>query len=119
MNPRRVHELMAQHFPAVEHARREWSVVPDDDARRGSAIQEMLAAHIGSTEVLVEVHRKMGGLLPLPEAALYIASHVGEGEIRVTDRQFTGFVVVARNGVATGWRAMAGPSFQRPASGVR
>jgi len=35
----------------------------------------------------------------------FVAKHVGQGEIRITDRQFRGFVVVAANGVATGWAA--------------
>lgn len=116
MNPRRVHELMEKHFPPVEHAVRSWSLVPDG-SHKENAIQALLAEHISSPEVLVEVHRKLGGLFSSAEAAPYIAAHVGEGEIRIADRKFTGFVVVARNGVAAGWRAMANPSFQPTASG--
>jgi hypothetical protein len=47
---------------------------------------------------------QLGALLPIGEAASFITSHIGEGQIRVANREFTSFVVVAINGVATGWR---------------
>jgi len=47
----------------------------------------------------VQVNRKLGALLPTVEAAAYLGAHIGEGEIRVADREFTSFVVVAINGV--------------------
>ena len=104
MNPRRIHELMRRRFPPVEHAARQWTLVQREGGSNESAIASLLAEHITSPEVLVEVHRKLGALLPTAEAPAYIGSHVGEGEIRVANRAFTGFVVVALNGVATGWR---------------
>lgn len=104
MNARRVHELMRKHFPPVEHAARAWSIVQTERGPNHGAIAALLAEHIASPEVVVQVHRKLGALLPVVDAPAYIGAHIGEGEIRVSDRQFTGFVVVALNGVATGWR---------------
>lgn len=114
MNTRRVHDLMRQHFPSIEHARREWVVVADS-----SQIEALVTEHVRSAEALVEVHRKLGALLPIGEAARFAAAHIGEGEIRISDREFTGFVVVARNGVATGWRTLDNLPLERTASGVR
>lgn len=111
MNTRRIHELMKQRFPPIEHATREWAVV-DDSGQLGAHI----AAFVRSPEVLVEVHRKLGALLPVQEAAAFAVAHIGEGEIRIADREFSGVVVVAQNGVATGWHIPANPSLQRTAS---
>ena len=104
MNPRRIHELMRTRFPPIQHASREWALVQNERGADHSAIATLLAKHVASPEVLVEVHRKLGAVLPIADAPAYIGTHIGEGEVRVADRQFTGFVVVALNGVATGWR---------------
>ena len=100
MNTRRVHDLMRQNFPPVEHARREWAVVANS-----GQIESLMTEYVRSSEALVEVHRKLGALLPIGEAASFAATHIGEGKIRIANREFSGFVVVAQNGVATGWRA--------------
>ena len=111
VNPRRVHDLMRRHFPPIEHATRTWTVVQDAQGLDGEALSALLTRHVGPGPVLIEVRRKEGVLLPVGEVADYIRQHLGEGEIRVADRDFTGFVVVAQNGVATGWmRADALPA---------
>lgn len=102
---------MKQRFPPIEHATRDWAVVADS-----RQLEALVAAYIRSPEVLVEVHRKLGALLPVREAAAFAVAHIGEGEIRIADREFTGVVVVAQNGVAAGWRMPANPSLQRTAS---
>lgn len=111
MNTRRVHELMRQNFPLIEHARREWAVVSD-----ANSIETLVAEYVRSPEALVEVHRELGALLPTREAASFAAAHIGEGEIRIADREFSGFVVVAQNGVATGWRIPDNLLLQRTAT---
>ena len=111
MNTRRVHDLMRQNFPPIEHALREWAVVAD-----GGQIEALIADYVRSSEALVEVNRKLGALLPIAEAARFAAGHIGEGEIRIADREFSGFVVVAQNGVATGWRMPDNLLLQRTAS---
>ena len=110
MNTRRVHDQMRQRFPPIEHARREWGVVADSHQ-----IEALMTEYVRSSEALVEVHRKLGALLPIGEAARFAAAHIGEGEIRIADREFSGFVVVAQNGVATGWRMPDSLSLQRAA----
>lgn len=104
MNPRRVHQLMLQRFPAFDAVDLEWKNMHDGKAPRLQELTEMLVHYIQAPEVLVEVHRKLGAFLPVAEAITYIGSHIGEGQIRVADRQFTSFVVIALNGVAAGWR---------------
>jgi hypothetical protein len=51
----------------------------------------------------LEVHRKIGDYLTVEASLQFVAKYVGQGEILMADRDFTGFVVVATNGVATGW----------------
>lgn len=112
MNPRRVHELLRKHFPPIEHATREWKLVPDERDAQLTMLSALLSTYISAQEVVIEVHRKLGTFISLAEAPSFIASHIGQGEIRIADRAFTSFVVVAINGVATGWHALANSSSQ-------
>jgi hypothetical protein len=57
----------------------------------------------GVKEVLIEVHRKLGGQLPVGELLLYLQSHVGKSDIRIANREFTVFAEVAVNGVGRNW----------------
>jgi hypothetical protein len=95
---------MREHFPAFDAAKVEWTNVVERDGTNAELLENLLGHHIEAAEVLVEVHRKLGAMVPRREAVTFISSHIGEGEIRVADRGFTSFVVVAQNGVATGWR---------------
>lgn len=104
MNPRRVHQLMLDRFPAFATVDFDWQNMHDGKAPLLEELSELLLRYIDAPEVLVEVHRKLGALLPINEAVAFIGSHIGEGQIRVADRQFTSFLVVALNGVAAGWR---------------
>lgn len=103
MNPRRVHDVMREKFPAFDAAALEWSNMHDGDSFRKKEFDALLRRTIDAREVIVEVHRKLGALLPIEEAADFISSHIGEGQIRVANREFSSFVVVASNGVAAGW----------------
>ena len=103
MNPRRIHDLMREHFPAFDASKAEWTNIVETNGPNAELLERLLTRHIGAPEVLVEVHRKLGAMVPRREAASFITTHIGEGEIRVADRGFTSFVVVAQNGVATGW----------------
>ena len=105
MNARRVHEFMREKFPAFDAAALEWTNVADGDTPRMMEIEKLLSTYVGHTEAVVEVHRRLGALLQSHEAATFIASHIGQGEIRATNREGSGFVVVAANGVACGWHA--------------
>jgi hypothetical protein len=104
MNPRRVHQLMLDRFPAFNAVDFEWENIHDGKAPRLKELSELIVRYVEAPEVLVEVHRKLGALLPIDEAVAFIGNHMGEGQIRVADRQFTSFVVVALSGVAAGWR---------------
>jgi len=104
MNPRRVHDLMREHFPAFDAASVEWTNIVERAGPNIELLAALLAKHITAPEVLVEVHRKLGTRLPREEAAGFISAHIGEGQIRVADRGFTSFLVIAQNGVVTGWK---------------
>lgn len=103
MNPRRVHDLMRQYFPDVDAAARHWAVVADEQGLRSVVFDELLAAHVAGTDLLVEAHRKVGVVLAREEAKEFVAKHLGQGDIRISNRDFTGFVVIAASGVAAGW----------------
>lgn len=99
---------MKNQFPAVDPARLEWVNIANEN---GLLFREKVCAavicpfekqHI--EEVMVEVHRKQGGLIPTTELAQYLVDHLRQGTIRISDRSFTGFGLVAMNGVATSWQ---------------
>lgn len=83
MNPRRVHELMRQHFPPVDAASREWVNVSGPEGLQESELLRLLDAFIPEEFVLIEVHRKLGDYLSSDEARRFAAAHSGEGEIRI------------------------------------
>ena len=95
---------MLVQFPTFDAVDFEWENMHDGKAPRLKELSDLLVRYIEAPEVLVEVHRKLGALLPIDQAVAFIGSHIGEGQIRVADRQFTSFVVVGLNGVAAGWR---------------
>jgi hypothetical protein len=94
---------MQRHFPPVEATAREWRNLADASGVRSELLSALLAQFIPSESILVEVHRYLGDFLEKPQAIAFIAEHIGKGNIRVSNREFTGFVYVASNGVATGW----------------
>lgn len=111
MNTRRVHELMRAHFPATGTERLEWTNLVDE---RGLLIEDRAKVVLLSqfvernvVEVLVEVHRKLGGRLPVKDVVPYLQHHVGQGDIRISDREFSMFAVLARNGVGVSWQVAA------------
>ncbi|MDP3798174.1 MAG: hypothetical protein Q8R06_13670 [Polaromonas sp.] len=105
MNSRHVHQFMRERFPAFDSAAMTWTNVADVDSPRVGEIEALLSEHIGRTDAVVEVNRRLGALAPFGQAASFIASHIGEGQIRATNRESSGFVVVAVNGTACGWHA--------------
>lgn len=107
MNPQRVHRLMRQHFPEIDAVRHEWINVADQHGVRREILESMLQAWLDAPYLLVQVHRRLGDYLPREAALDFICQHVGAGwggYMRVTDREFSAFVVIATNGVASAWR---------------
>lgn len=96
---------MHQHLPEVRAATREWIVAVDENGLRREVMRGLISDYMSSDELLVEVHRRVGDFLPTEWALDFVSKHVGQGEIRIADREFKGFVVLAVNGVATGWKA--------------
>lgn len=94
---------MRTRFPEFNSAELEWTNIAGAAGVDVLLLASVVAHHIAATEVLVEVHRKEGALLPRGEVATYVAAHLSEGTIRMADREFKSAVVVALNGVASGW----------------
>jgi hypothetical protein len=103
---------MRQLFPAVMGASREWLVVADEKGLRFGVLAGLIDEHVRSDDVLIEVHRKIGDFLSRQACLDFVAKHIGQGEIRLANRDFTGFVVVAQNGVAAGWSAASAEESQ-------
>lgn len=118
MNARRIHELMRQHFPPFNPATLEWINVGESDGLNVERFNKLLGEHGLSEEVLVEVQRKVGAVLQKTQVAAYVREHLGQGQIQIADREFNAFVVVAMNGVASGWRRTSSPSFKRTRDGA-
>ena len=95
---------MRKHFPVFSPVEHDWKNVVGTSVATEALLQELLDAHIGATEVLVEVHRNLGAVLSAEDAVSFVCLHIGEGQIKVANREFNAFVVVAQNGVATGWQ---------------
>ncbi|MGR4869683.1 hypothetical protein ACIPRI_12545 [Variovorax sp. LARHSF232] len=110
MNPRRVHELMRAHFAKTGVEKMEWTNLVDE---RGLLMEDRAKVVLlnqfverGVEEVLIEVHRKVGNLLPIDEVVPYLRSQVGHGDIRIANREFTVFAEVATNGVGRSWQTV-------------
>lgn len=96
---------MRKNFPIFDAAKVEWINVVEREGPDLRRLESLLEQFIDAPEVLVEVQRTVGGLLAKKDAAAFISSHIGKGQIRCADRKFSSFVVVAQNGVLTGWRS--------------
>jgi hypothetical protein len=95
---------MKENFPKVDAVARTWvNLLERNGAVRTEALSALLDKHIRADDLLVEVHRKLGDYLGKKQALKFVEEHIGQDEIRITDRSFQGFVVIAVNGAATGW----------------
>lgn len=102
MNPRRVHSLYLKHRPDVDLVRCEWIHLLSSGSVDRDLLRNMLST-IGAADVLIHVLRKIGDFLPIELAITFIGEHIGKGQMLVSDRAFTNFVIVGHNGVAATW----------------
>jgi len=115
MNAWKVNKLFNEHFPPFDTANQNWVNVQSSDGPRVDVLTDLVQKHINADEVLININRKFGAKLPMQEAILYICKHMGNSQIRVSNREFTQFVVVSSNCVATGWQNQANITFKRDA----
>jgi len=104
LNARHAHDLIKVKFPVFVATEHEWQLVAHGDGEDTSRIEAFLRANFTQDELVVRVTRKVGGLVPLSEAAALVASAIGQAEIRIANREFTEFAVVGHPGVATAWK---------------
>ncbi|MGZ5182965.1 MAG: hypothetical protein ACXWC2_21015 [Ramlibacter sp.] len=102
-------DLMAKNFPWAHPEDHTWSNVHDGVDPKTRLISEMLRESVGAGEVLVHVLRgeDVYAEVAAADAAEFIGRHVLAGRIHASNRNFTGFLVVAETGVATAWKASA------------
>lgn len=99
---------MREKFPEdVDLAQLNWTNIVDEmgGLRQDDALRVVVQRFEsrGVQEVLVEVHRRLGGVVATADLVEYLSEHHGKGEIRMADRSFTVFALLAANGVATSW----------------
>lgn len=95
---------MTAHFPLVELATLDWvNVLEADGTIRREILGTLIDRFIRAEDILVEVQRKLGDLKQRGQVIPYVQEHVGKGQIRIADRDFRGYVLIAMNGVAAGW----------------
>lgn len=107
MNARRIHARMREEFPKVDLAQLDWTNVVDATGRlqREEALRTVVHQFEsrGVQEVLVEIHRRLGATVAVPDLINYLSEHHGKGAVRMADRTFSVFAILAINGVATSW----------------
>jgi len=97
---------MKANFPEVDLSAFTWvNILERDGTVRCDVLGALIDEIVNAEDVVVEVTRKLGDFLPRHEVISYMEKNVGQGPIRITDREFRGYVLVGANGVATGWLA--------------
>lgn len=119
MNAWRINTLMNEHFPVFDAAQQSWVNIQAGDGSATEALAETIGKYITAHELLISINRKVGARLSTEEGIAFIAAHIGKGQIRISNRDFTQFVLVASNCVATGTQIQANPSFKRDAAQKR
>ena len=104
---------MRKHFPSTGQATWAWVNVADRSGLREKDLLGLLDEYIPSEHLLVEAKRNVAAFLPKADVIQFVCEHLGEANIRICDREFRGFVVVATNGVAAGWSPLQ-PGGKRP-----
>ena len=104
MNAWKINTLMNEHFPKFSAENQDWVNVQDRDGPRSEALLEVIKKYITTDDLLININRKSGARLSTQDAIPFICSHMGQAQIRICNRDFTQFVVVASNCVATGWQ---------------
>lgn len=104
MNARHAYELIRAKFPIFIANSHEWRVLSQGDAGDIGRIEAFLREAFSCEELVVCVSRKVGGLLPIQDAASTVAAALGMAEVRIANPGFTEFAVVGRPGVGTAWR---------------
>ena len=103
MNPRRVHELMREHFPEFSAARLEWKTFFRGQSATPNDVESFLHEVFGSDDVLYQINRKVGGYKTITQASTEIAPHVGTVQILLSERSFSKYAVIAQPGVVATW----------------
>lgn len=100
---------MLKHFPELVAAERDWINVADSNGLRREILRDLIDANINSEQILVDIDRHLGVFLPKSQALDFIGQNICRREMRIADRDFKAFVVVASNGAATGCVSSGNP----------
>ena len=98
MNAWKINTLMNQHFPKCDFS--ELALVNVEG--KSDVLEAILKSNISSDDFLISINRKVGARLSLKDAVNFIQASMGQGQVRVSNREFTQFVVIASNCTAAG-----------------
>lgn len=104
MNARHAYDLIRVKFPKFSASSLEWQVLAHGDAGDVVRIEGFLREAFSCEELVVCISRKVGGLMPIQDAASAIAAALGMAEVRIANRAFTEFAVVGHPGVGAAWK---------------
>jgi hypothetical protein len=104
MNARHAYELIRVKFPSFSANVHDWRVLAHGDVGDAGRIEAFLREEFSCEELVVCISRKVGGLMPIQEAASAITAVLGSAEVRIANRDFTEFAVVGHPGVGTAWK---------------
>lgn len=95
---------MRKNFPQVDYSKLEWKNIADHDGINQAELKKYIDMYIKADMVLIEQNRKNGNLIDKSEIPNYVSLNYGHGSnILISTRDFNGFLVIAQNGVITGW----------------
>ncbi|HEY0842837.1 hypothetical protein [Methylotenera sp.] len=98
MSAWKINTLMNQHFPESDFSK----LALVNIEGKPEVLEAILKLSINSEELLISVNRKVGARLSLKDAVNFIQFSMGKAEMRVSNREFTQFVIAAPNCTAVG-----------------
>lgn len=98
---------MNAHFPDFDATQQNWVNVQGSDGSATDTLAYIIRKYITAGELLISINRKVGARLPTMEGIAFISAHMGKNQIRISNRDFTQFVLVASNCVAAGMQVQA------------
>jgi hypothetical protein len=101
-----VYEKYCDRFEATYPEDHDWINVHDGEKLKDDAIASLINSYFSSEELIVLIHKDEGVGVKLPRSEIYsyIAQHIFEAEIQVSNIEFISCVAISITGVATGWK---------------
>ncbi len=102
------YDEIAINFSPVWPEDHEWVNIHDGKEVKKKVVENLVDKYIDTTEANIVVHSEscIGVKLSTVDIVNFISDHIFHGEIQVANLQFTSFIAILKNGVATGWQTL-------------